>query len=48
MPAGIQHGMDATCELERLEKDVHVASRPETLHGEKSKSFDFMIIYVKC
>lgn len=45
MPAGIQYGVDATRELERLEEDVYVASRSETVHDEKGKSFDFMKIY---
>lgn len=40
MPAGIQYGVDATRELKRLEENVYVASRPETVHDEKGKSFD--------
>lgn len=46
VPAGIQYGVDATRELKRLEENVYVASRPETVHDEKGKSFDFMKIYI--
>lgn len=37
MPIRIQHGVDTKREFERLEKDVHAAPRPETLHNEKGK-----------
>lgn len=42
MPTGIQHGVDATCELGWLEKDLHAASRPKTLHDEEGEFFIFL------
>ena len=39
MPVRIQHGVDAKCEFEWLEEDVHATSRPETLHDKEGKSF---------
>jgi len=44
MPAGIQHGMDATCALGWLEKDLHAASRPETLYDEEG---EFLLIFLR-
>lgn len=35
--ASIQLGVDATRDLERLAKDVHVTSRPDFVHDEKGK-----------
>lgn len=39
MSAGIQYGVDTTCAFGRLEKDLHAASRPETLHDKEGESF---------
>jgi len=39
VPVRIQHGVDAKCEFEWLEEDVHATSRPETLHDKEGKSF---------
>jgi len=35
----IQHGVDAKCEFQWLEEDIHAAPRPETLHDEEGESF---------
>lgn len=41
--ASVQFSVDAACDLEWLEEDVHAAPRPDFVHDEKGKCFSHLV-----